>query len=295
MTSAPAGQGAPTAPVAAQRPHLIESPHGTRVDEYYWMRDDDPKVKRAEIVEYLQAENAHTEAMLAPLAPLREALVAEMRARIKEDDSSVPVYDNGYWTWRRFTIGAEYPTLLRRRGSPDGPDAAAPEEVLLDIPELARGHAYFSVGALAVSPDNRWLAYTEDTVGRRMYTLRLRDLMTGAQATEAIGGVLADVEWAADSSTVFYLRQDPQTLVRGTVYRHLRGTDPTTDVLVYDEADPELYTGIARSASRRHLMIRLEGYDTTETRVVPLDCASDRAPYRATATRGRAHLRRSSR
>jgi len=271
MTSAPRSDGTPTAPVAQQRPHLVASPHGARVDEYYWMRDDDPQAKRSEIVEHLQAENAYTEAMLVSLAPLREALVAEMRARIKEDDSSVPVYDNGYWTWRRFTTGAEYPTLLRRRGGPDGPDATASEEVLLDLPELARSHAYFSLGALAVSPDNRWLAYTEDTVGRRMYTLRLRDLLTGAPAAEAIDGVLADVEWAADSSTVFYLRQDPQTLVRGTVYRHLRGTDPAKDVLVYDEADPELYTGIARSASRRHLMIQLEGYDTTETRVVPLD------------------------
>lgn len=261
----------PVPPLAEKRPHAVPSPHGNRVDEYYWMRDDDPAQKRHEIIEYLNGENAYTEAMLAPLAPLRGALVAEMRARIKEDDSSVPVYDNGYWAWRRFDAGAEYPRLLRRCGGPDGPAADAAEEVMLDIAELARPHAYYSIGATAVSPDNRWLAYTEDTAGRRMYTLRIRDLVTGELAAESIPGVLADVEWANDSATVFYLRQDPQTLVRGAVYRHLRGTNPERDALVYDEPDPELYTGIARSASRHFLLIHLDGYNTTETRTVPLD------------------------
>jgi oligopeptidase B len=180
------------------------------------------------------------------------------------------VYDNGYWYWRRFDAGAEYPILLRQRGGPAAPDKGASEEVVLDIPQLARPHSYYNIGATAVSPDNRWLAYAEDTVGRRIYTLRFRNLVTGELAAESITGVLADAEWADDSATVFYLRQDPQTLVRGTVFRHRIGTDPAGDVIVYDEPDQELFTGIARSASRRFLMIQLEGYDTTETRVVPL-------------------------
>jgi oligopeptidase B len=257
-------------PVARREPYVVRSPHGDRIDEYYWLRDDDPKTKRPEILEYLRAENAYTEAMLAPLAGLRAQLVAEMRARIKEDDSSVPVYDNGYWMWRRFDSGAEYPTLLRQRGGPDGPDASAPQQVLLDIPQLARAHGYYDVGATAVSPDNRWLAYAEDTTGRRIYTLRIRDLASGATADDAIVGVLADVVWAADSTTLFYLKQDPQTLVRGTVMRHVRGTPAARDEQVYDEPDAELFTGIGRSASRRYLLIAVEGYDTTETRVVPL-------------------------
>jgi len=261
---------APAPPVAKRIAHVVRSPHGDRVDEYYWMRDDDPKAKRPEIIEHLKAENAYTEAMLAHVKPLQDRLVAEMRARIKEDDSSVPVYDNGYWYWRRFDAGAEYPILLRQRGGSAAPDARAPEEVVLDIPQLARPHAYYNVGATAVSPDNRWLAYAEDTVGRRIYTLRFRNLVTGELAAESITGVLADAEWAEDSVTVFYLRQDPQTLVRGTVFRHRLGTDPAGDAMVYDEPDQELFTGIARSASRRYLMIQLEGYDTTETRVVPL-------------------------
>ena len=185
--------------------------------------------------------------------------------------------------------------MLRRRGGPDGPDATAPEEVLLDLPESRAATPTSVSAALAVSPNNRWLAYTEDTVGRRMYTLRLRDLLTGAPAAEAIGGVPRR-RMGRRQFTVFYLRQDPQTLVRGTVYRHLRGTDPAKDVLVYDEADPELYTGIARSASRRHLMIQLEGYDTTETRVVPLDAPAT-TPRTVLPRRDGVpcHVRRSSR
>jgi len=262
---------APRPPEARKVPHVVRSPHGERIDEYYWLRDDDPKAKRPEIVEYLTAENAYTDAMMAHVRPLQDRLVAEMRARIQEDDSSVPVYDNGYWYWRRFDAGAEYPVLLRQRGGPARPDPAAPEEVVLDMPQLAKPHAYYSIGGTAVSPDNRWLAYAEDTTGRRIYTLRFRNLVTGEVAGESIPGVLADVEWAADSATVFYLRQDPQTLVRGAVMRHRLGTDPAGDVLVYDEADTELFTGLARTASRRYLMIQLEGYDTTETRIVPLD------------------------
>jgi len=261
---------APQPPVAQRIAHVVRSPHGDRVDEYYWLRDDDPKTKRPEILAYLQAENAYTAAMLAPLAPLQERLIAEMRSRIQEDDSSVPVYDNGYWTWRRFAAGDEYPTLLRRRGGPGGMDPAAAEEVLLDIPALARGRAYYDVGGVAISPDNRWLAYAEDTTGRRIYTLRVRNLATGETLPDAIAGVLNDIVWAADSATLFYLRQDPQTLVRGTVMRHRIGTASARDVLVYDEADAELFTNLARSASRRYLLIALEGYDTTETRVVPL-------------------------
>ncbi|HSQ09889.1 MAG TPA: S9 family peptidase [Burkholderiaceae bacterium] len=261
---------APMPPVAKRIAHVVKSPHGDRVDEYYWMRDDDPTSKRPEIIEHLNAENAYADAMLAHVNSLRDRLVTEMRARIKEDDSSVPAYDNGYWYWRRFDAGAEYPILLRQRGGPSSPNGSAPEEVVLDIPRLARPHAYYNIGATAVSPDNRWLAYAEDTVGRRIYTLRFRNLVTGELAAESITGVLADAEWAADSATVFYLRQDPQTLVRGTVFRHRLGTDPAGDMLIYDEQDPELFTGLARSASRRFLMIQLEGYDTTETRVIPL-------------------------
>ena len=184
MTSTPAGRGAPIAPVAAQRPHLVQSPHGTCVDEYYWMRDDDPKVKRAEIIEYLQAENARHRGNARAACAVARGTGRRNASSHQGGRQLRAAYDNGYWTWRRFTIGAEYPTLLRRRGSPDGPDAAAPEEVLLDIPELARGHAYFSVGALPVSPQIVGPAHTR-APSAAACTRRACATPTGAQAAEA--------------------------------------------------------------------------------------------------------------
>jgi oligopeptidase B len=258
-----------TPPVAKTVPHVVKSPHGDRVDEYYWMRDDDPKAKRPEIMEYLRAENAYTDAMLAHTQALQDRLVKEMRARIKEDDASVPVYDNGYWYSTRFDKGAEYPVHLRQRGSVDGPQADAPLDVILDLPALAKDKPFFSLGGYAVSPDNQWLAWTEDTTGRRINTLRIKNLATGEVLPTRMEGVLERMVWAADSQTVFYIRQDPQTLQSGPVYRHLRGTDPAGDVLVYDEPDKTLFTSVGRTASREFITIWLTGFTTTELRVVP--------------------------
>ncbi len=259
----------PAAPVAKTQQHVVKSPHGDRVDEYYWLRDDDPKAKRPEIMSYLQAENAYTDAMLAHTNALQERLVKEMRARIKEDDASVPVYDNGYWYSTRFDAGAEYPLHLRQRGTVDGPDASAAPEVILDLPALAKGKPFFSLGGFAVSPDHHWLAWTEDTTGRRINTLRIKNLATGEVLPTRIEGVLEEMAWAADSKTVFYIRQDPQTLQSGPVYRHVRGTDSAKDVLVYDEPDKTLFTSVGRSASREFITIWLTGFTTTELRVVP--------------------------
>lgn len=258
-----------TPPVAPRVPHLVASPHGERVDDYHWLRDDHPEAKGPQIMAYLQAENAYTAAQMAPLAPLMDRLVAEMRARVKEDDAEVPVYDNGFWYWRRFDAGAEYPVHLRSPGSPQAFDPAATAQVVLDEAAQARGKAFYELGALAVSPDNQWLATTEDLVGRRSNTLRVRHLATGAPLPLAIAGVLESVVWAADSKTIFYIRQDPQTLQSGPVYRHVLGTDPATDELVYDEPDKTLFTGIGRSASREHVLIHIDGFDTTELRAVP--------------------------
>ncbi len=284
----------PVPPAAKRVPHVVKSPHGDRVDEYYWLRDDDPKAKRPEIIEHLTAENAYADAMLAHVKPLQDRLVAEMRARIKEDDSSVPVYDNGYWYWRRFDTGAEYPLLLRQRGGPAAPESGAPEEVVLDIAQLARPHAYYNVGATAVSPDNRWLAYAEDTVGRRIYTLRFRNLADRSTR----GGVDQPACWPMPNGPT----TAPPCSTCARIRRRLCvapcsgiGSAPTRPATCWSttKQDPELFTGIARSASRRFLMIQLEGYDTTETRVVPLNAPTDRPGRRAAATQGRAHVRRS--
>ncbi|MDP2008283.1 MAG: S9 family peptidase [Rubrivivax sp.] len=260
-----------TPPVAPMLPYVVKGPQGERVDEYHWLRDDDAKAKRPEILRHLEAENAYTAAMLAPLAGLQQQLVAEMRARILEDDSSPPVYDHGWWYWTEFKAGDEYPRLMRQRGTPERADARAPRELMLDQPALARGQAYFKVASTAVSPDGRLLAWTEDTAGRRIHTLRLRNLVTGELYADAIPGVLEELAWANDNRTLFYILQDPVTLQSGAVYRHVLGTDPKTDVKVYDEADKTLFTEIRRSASGRHVIIDVRGTETAETLVVPAD------------------------
>ena len=143
LTAAAAAQ-TPTPPVAPVVPHVVKSSHGDRVDEYHWLRDDDPQSKRPEILRHLQAENAYTAAVMAPLQPLQAQLVAEMRSRIKEDDGTPPVYDHGWWTWREFKAGGEYPVLMRQRGSPERPDPRAPRQVMLDQPARAAGQAYYN-------------------------------------------------------------------------------------------------------------------------------------------------------
>jgi len=258
-----------TPPVAPMLPHAVKSPQGDRVDEYYWLRDDDPKTKRPEILSHLEAENTYTAGMMAPLAGLQQQLVAEMRSRIREDDSTPPVYDHGYWYWTEFRAGAEYPRLMRQRGTPERPDAKAPKQLLLDQPALAAGAPFFKVASTAVSPDGKLLAWTEDRVGRRIHTLRFKNLVTGAVLPDAVPGVLEELAWANDNRTVFYIRQDPVTLQSGPVYRHVLGSDAKDDVKVYEEADKTLFTEVRRSASGDFIVIDVRGTATCETLAVP--------------------------
>ena len=267
----------PKPPEAPQKPHTVESPSGNRVDEYYWLRDDDEKAKRPEVMQYLEAETAYSKAMLAPLDKLREQLIGEMKTRIKQDDASPPQYNSGWWAWTRFDKGAEYPRLMRRAGTPQGMNPKAREEVVLDLPRRAKGQSFFNLGFSAVSPDHRLVAWTEDTKGRRIHTLHFRDLVTGKVLEDAIPGVLEAVAWAADNRTVFYILQDPVTLQSGPVKRHRLGTPASEDATVYEEADKTLFTVIYPSASREQLIIHIDGFDTTETLAVALD-KPDSAP-----------------
>ena len=273
------------APVARQIPYVVKSPQGERVDEYYWLRDDDPKTKRPEVTQYLEAENAYTEEVLAPLAGLRAQLVQEMRSRIQDDESTPPAYDGGWWTWREYPPGAEYPVLMRQRGGPEMPDAKAPREVMLDQPQRAAGRAFYRVGGSALSPDGEVLAFAEDTGGRRIHTLRFRNLRTGQDYPDAIPGVLEHLVWAADSRTIFYVRQDPVTLQSGPVYRHMlgQGSDGHGDLKVYEEADKTLFVELQRSASRRYVIVHLRGTDTSET--LALDAMQPARPVRVVIRR----------
>ena len=265
-----AGGCTPNPPVARQQPYTVRSPHGDRIDEYYWIRDDHPTRKRDDVMAYLRAEQAYTDAFMGRLKGLETQLLSEIRGRIREDDSTAPVYDRGWWYWQSFAQGAEYATWMRRRGGVGGPDADAPEEVILDVNALAKGKDFFRVSAAVVSPDGTMLAWTQDTQGRRGHELIIKDLRTGAMLEDRIAGTLEPIVWANDGKSLFYVRQDPVLLQSGPVCRHVLGTPSSSDSVVYNEPDKTLFTSISPSASRDWLCIAIDGYDTSELRAVPL-------------------------
>lgn len=266
-------------PIAARRPKPLISPFGTRTDDYYWLQERD----NPEVIAYLEAENAYCAAQMAPVQDLQAALVREIRGRIQEQDESVPYLDNGYYYYVRYETGAEYPIYCRKPGS-----LTAPEEVLLDANELAMGHDYYHLGGFEVSNDNKVLAYADDTVSRRLYTLRFRNLETGQAYPEAIANTSGNAVWATDNQTVFYTKKDVNTLLDYQVYRHRLGTDPATDVLVYEEADNTFYTAVTRSKSREYVFIQLSSTMAAETWFLPA-AAPTQAPQLVQA-RGLDHL-----
>ncbi|HMC90876.1 MAG TPA: S9 family peptidase, partial [Allosphingosinicella sp.] len=208
LTSAGAMAAPPPAPpVAAQRPYPVKGADGlTRTDPYYWLRDDTRK--NPEMLAYLKDENAYADAVLAPLKPLEDRLYGEFVGRIKQDDSTVPYRQRGYYYYNRYEMGQEYPIVARRKGA-----MSAPEEILLDQPAMGRGKGYFQIGDSRTSQDNRLLAYAEDDVGRRQYVLRVKDLATGRLLTDEVPNVEPGFVWADDNRTLFYVEKDPVTLL----------------------------------------------------------------------------------
>lgn len=255
-------QGHAGAPVAAKRSHEIAAPGGLRQDPYYWLRDDTRK--NPEMLAYLKAENAWTDEVLAKDRPVQERLYAEIVARIKQDDSSVPYEKRGYWYYTRFEAAKDYPITARRLGS-----MTAPEEILLDQPAMAAGKGFFQVGDTPVSPDNRRLAWADDTVGRRQFTLRVKDIATGQIAPDVVENIQANLVWADDNRTIFYLEKDPVTLLSKRVKAHVLGTPASADVLIYEETDPAFYMRLIRTRSEKYICIVLESTVSNEARCAP--------------------------
>ena len=214
---------------------------------------------------HLQAENAYTDAVLAPVQPLIDRVYTEMVARLKQDDSSVPVRHRGYWYTRRFATGSEYPVYVRR------PDARPdPDSILLDCNAMAAGHSFFQLGGYEVSPDNRLLAYTVDTVGRRQYQLYVKELASGQVFEEVLDNVEPDIAWANDNRTLLYIEKDPVTLLGRRVRRHTLGTPQSEDVSIYEEPDESFTLGVARSKSEQYIFISSESTTSSEWRYADL-------------------------
>lgn len=253
----------PAPPVADARPHEVKAPHGaTRNDEYYWLRDD--KREAPDVLAYLNAENGYADAVLQPLEALKETLYTELVGRVKQDDSSVPYFEDGYWYYTRFETGKEYPIHARRKGSMD-----AEEQVLFEVNELAAGKNFYQLGTYEVSPDDRLVAYAEDTNGRRQYTVRIKDLATGELLPDLITGVSANLMWGDDSRTLYFVENDPTTLLTKRVKAHVLGGDAAQAALVYEEADETFYMGIGRTRSDDYLCISVRSTVSSESRCTP--------------------------
>lgn len=255
-----------TPPIAPAH-HTETRLHGhTLVDDYAWLRDkENPAVKA-----YLDAENAYAEAETATLAPLRDQLYQEMLSHIKQTDVSVPFRDGDWWYYTRTEEGLQYSIHCRKRGAPAGPDDNAAEEVILDGNKLAEGHAFFALGAIEITDDGRWLAYTTDTTGFRQYSLHIKDLATGETLPGSVERV-GSVTWAADNQTLFYTVEDEEQKRQFQLYRHTLAAEHNTDVLIFQEDDERFNIACGRTRDRRYIVLEAASHITTECRALPAD------------------------
>lgn len=256
------GGDGPTPPVAKIVPYEMTIHGDTRVDNYYWLNQRE----NPEVIDYLKAENAYLTEVMKDTEDLQAELFAEMKGRIKKDDATAPYEKDGYWYYARYVLGGEYALYCRRAGAIDGP-----EKVMLDGNAMGADKGYFALRGVQVSPDTKQLAYGEDITGRRFYTLRFKDLQTGELSPEQITHTTGNVVWANDNQTVFYGKQDPETLRSHQVWRHTVGSDPAGDALVYEETDDTFECAVSRSKSGRYLFITSDQTLTTETRLLESD------------------------
>ena len=241
--------------------------HGVLLtDDYAWLRDKE----NPDVTAYLEAENAYAEAVMAPLAGLREELYKEMLSHVKQTDISVSYRDGDWWYYSRTEEGLQYGIFCRKRGGPAGPDADAAEEMVLDGNELAKGHAFFAIGDTDITDDGRWLAYSTDTTGFRQYTLRIKNLETGetlADEVERVGSVV----WAADNRTLFYTVEDEQQKRQFQLWRHALSEKFADDVLVYQEDDERFNIAAGRTRDGKFIVIESASHTTSEARVLKAD------------------------
>ncbi len=252
-------------PTARRKPHEF-SHHGVMIeDPWAWLRDPGyPDVSDDEILDYLKAENAWFEKAMEPRKPLIENLFQEMKARIKEDESSVPQKDGDYLYWRKFEAGAQYKQWMRRRV------AGGADELMLDEARLAEGHDYFRLGAIAVSEDDRLLAYATDTDGSERFTVRFRDMVTGLDLADEIPGTLGGLVWSRDGAHLLYGLVNDHWRIE-TIRAHALGTPTDKDCVIYHEADQGFQCGVGVTQNRDWIVIATGDNETSEVWLLPAD------------------------
>lgn len=251
-----------TPPEAIKITKELKAHDQVRIDDYYWMNNrEDPQV-----INYLNSENDYNEKMTAHTKEFQTKLFNEMKSRIKEDDKSVPYKLNGYWYLTRFEIGKDYPIYSRKKESLD-----APEEILFDVNEMAEGFDYYSLGGLNVSPDNKLIAFGVDTLSRRKYTIQIKNLETGEILPLKIETTTGGSTWANDNKTLYYTKKDEQTLRSNQIFKHIWGTNPSNDQLVFEEKDETFNTYIYKSKSKKYLIIGSGSTLTSEYQILNAD------------------------
>jgi len=244
-------------PIAKKQHHTLTAHSHTRIDPYYWLNDRE----NPEVIAYLEAENAYTEANMAHTKSFQDLLFEEMKGRIRENDQSVPYFLDGYFYYTRYEEGNEYAIYCRKARS-----LYSAEEILLDVNQLAIGYNYYKAGGLQVSEQNDLLAYGVDTVGRRVYTLHFKNLTTGEALPDQIPEVTGNSVWAGDNRTLFYTKQDPETLRAHQIWQHVVGSPVAEDLLVFEETDETFSIGIGRTKSRKYLEIMCNSTVSSEVR-----------------------------
>ncbi|MEZ4856038.1 MAG: S9 family peptidase [Gelidibacter sp.] len=240
-----------------------------RVDNYFWLNDRD----NPEVIAYLNAENAYFDEMTSHTKDFEQQLFEEMKARIKEDDESVPYKYNGYWYIVKYETGKDYPIYIRKKDRLDNA-----EELLFDCNKMAEGFEYFKLVGLSVSPDNTMIAYGIDTVGRRNYTLQVKSLMTDEVFTDAIENTTGSATWANDNTTLFYTKKDEQTLRSDKVYKHKLGSSSAEDTVIFNEEDDTFGVAVYKSKSRKYIIIA--SYSTLTNEYHILNANTPDVPFR---------------
>ncbi|MEX0291577.1 MAG: S9 family peptidase [Flavobacteriaceae bacterium] len=247
------------APVAKKTPKHLELHDDLRIDNYYWLNDREDQ----EVISYLEQENAYYQKLTADTKDFQEMLFEEMKSRIKQDDASVPYKKNGYWYITRYENGKEYPVYSRKPGVLE-----AEEVEMFNCNEMAKGHEYFNLGGISVSPDNKLAAFGVDTISRRKYTLQIKDLETGKILTDRIEDTTGGSVWASDNKTLFYTKKDPETLRSNKIYKHVLGTPTSSDELVFHEEDETFSTFVYKTKSKKYIVIGSYSTLTSEYQIL---------------------------
>ncbi|HIE4214705.1 TPA: S9 family peptidase [Proteus mirabilis] len=248
-------------PKANKIPHVMTEHGDTRTDNYYWLRDDARKDKQ--VIDYLNAENTYTESVMAAGKTLEDTLYNEMVERMAQNDASVPYDYNGYTYQTIYQEGKDFPIYQRKPIGSDGE-----WEILVDGNERAKGHEFYQLGDLAISPDNKRIAIAEDKEGRRNYTVAYKDLTDNTWQENVLTNISANLVWANDSQTLFYVDKDPQTLLPYQIYRHQYGSDRKQDVKIFEETDDRFYTWMEKSKSEDYILVTIASSTTSEYRLI---------------------------